>query len=594
MGKWLYNAIKEGYEWAWPYVKSYIKKWWNSAWPAIKYEVWLLYEKTRKYLTKKTRLLGDWLNDKWEKFLKWAMTTPVGEWWMKTGKKAWDKLVGYWDTYITPAFQSRFKFFGDTFKKIGKRFGKIWNEIVMPILVRILPLIPPIVVALMTLWLILQPVIDKVLTFMVDFGLAIADLGIDYAIGVIEDFTFWLDVTLPEAISTAIPKLMTMAGAALGIARLFTGGMDEIGTEFKTTSEEMGMNWTTDWATYFESWKENLPAWVQGVIGAWTIMSDWWNNVFLRIWQDIWDFLMNSIAPLITELMLLFGNFGINVGLTIIAALSTLWNLLWMYLNPALENVKKILGAIAIVINEKVKKALKKFQPLWDTFQAVTLVIGGALQGVWDTLFGVDDELSTSAGILEDDANPQMLTWKDLLIDSWEALEIMWGWLDDLKEMLGTTLFSSADNFIKLILTPMELLLGGIAGWVQYLVGLFGGWNEAMQKLRMAKDLEEDSPSPMERSLTHAREAMEKLIETTAAMQNQFSKKTALNVSGSDGLNIADVDAANRRAQSAMIVGRAQAERDANINIGPNSINNGMDMAVFEAMVRRSIAKAMG
>jgi len=594
MATWISHAFSDAWNFAWPYIKTATVSFFvDYLWPEIQaVSIWL-WTTVSTWMVEQAGLASVNIKAAWAGILENAMSGPVGEWWETSGKPVWEKLVGFIETYIIPAFQSKFDLLKLIFTNAFETISVVWERIVKPILELLAPLLGPLLAGLVIVASLLSQGFDILVTKIFTLGHAFQMWYLNLIGDEVDQAVNFFKVTLPAAIDTVRAWIQTVLIPWLQEAWAWLGEKFQAVKDFFVTAWEAigeAIQWV--WDNVFLAFWDWLGGWAEDVKEVAGTVTEWFNTVFVETFKIVWTFFTESLIPLfwafwdvLTELWLLISGIFMET-------LTKFWNILWSALEPALVTVWEVLGDVWDIIKNSLLGVLEDLNPVWEWFKDLAILLWGALETLWGHLLKVDEWARAVLVQVGD------LIWQTFL-DKIESLAKWFldlvGWVGKLRDHFEGAFKDSTKWWVDNVLTPMEGTLAKVSGWVQGLIDIFGSWAAVLRGIRIPEDMDEHSPSPLERSLTNARLAMEELMIVTEGLQSTFKKKTMLEV----GANVTDADATARAKYAAYQAANATtAMREygasGQVNVGPNSINNGMDMAVFEAMVRQAVAKALG
>jgi len=533
----------------------------------------------------------------WATLLQKVMDGPIGEWWESTGKGAWEKVLGYFKTYIIPAFKSKFNLVKTILVNAWEFISASWEGIIKPLIIAFAPIVGILLAGLGIVmskvamgfdWL-MQLYMSKLHPWMMD---AVAWIS-EHIVPALVKFADWLQVGLPAAIQTASNWIATV------LIPWFQDAWAWLGEKFEAVKQFFidawaaigdGIQWV--WDNVFVPFWDWLKQWWTDFKETLGVVAEFLDTVFLGKLRLIWAFVQDSIIPLFQAFWDVLTELWLLISTSVMTALTDLWDIVWASLEPALQTLWDILEDVWDILKNSLQVVLEALNPIFEWFKDLAISAWDAVEDLWGHLLKLDEWFRAVLVQVGD------LLWETFL-DKMEKLagwflDIV-AWVGNLKDLFQGEFKSATEWWVTNVLNPMEERLAKVAGWVQGLIDIFGNWAAVLKGIRIPEDMDEHSPSPLERSLTNSRLAMEELLAITEGLQRTFAKKTMLQV----GANVTDVDAAARAqymANQANNASSAMQEYAASspINIGPNSINNGMDMAVFEAMVRRAVARAIG
>lgn len=439
-----------------------------------------------------------------------------------------------------------------------------------------------------------------------------------------KDVVTWLQVNVPSAIQTARDYFtgVLLPGIQTAWNWIQTTAIPVLSTLWEWLQgrlalavQVLGDYWTLylqpAFASLWNQWETNLkPAFTE----LWTYlktyipegtdrMANIWENVLRPALQFIGNILANVIIPVLGEVAaFLIRNIPV--------ALETAKNFWDNVLYPALEKSYNFIKDNVLIIFEALKKFFQETLPgaIGTVQQWIEENLLPPLQAVWAYIDEYVIPVFESLAELFDVALSLAITaiagvWENLLLPALTTIyeytvENVMKAFNDLKELFDIGLSAATSGlttiwetqlkpaleavweFIDKNLRPVLEWLQGFLGEklaeaVEKLTTKFTTWKElidkVINKLREAGDSLPDwitpgSPTPLEKGVRGITLAMKELGNVSSPIV--------------------------RQVESGVVSGRP--EQNVNLNIGPNTISNGMDQAVFENRVLNTVTDAIG
>jgi len=189
------------------------------------------------------------------------------------------------------------------------------------------------------------------------------------------------------------------------------------------------------------------------------------------------------------------------------------------------------------------------------------------LNETWDKWSTYFDDLKTGWQEWTDDAYERFSTWIE------DTKEDLTGWIDETWEKLSKWFNDVTDLMRDLRTKGVDFLRSGLESLKNKLTSIIGSLQElwdilANMDLGAMWEFVSHSPSPIERGIVGANRAMRQF---TAMVPHALPETR----------------------QSAAVMGATGSVTNNQFMLGGNNINNGMDMAVFEATVERVVMRAI-
>jgi hypothetical protein len=431
---------------------------------------------------------------------------------------------------------------------------------------------------------------------------------------VIEKFTLmvnWLKVAIPSAIQTVSnywtgtlqPAIMQVWGFIQGqvlpvLQVLWSWLQQAIPLAIQVVSDYFQVYVLPAFNAIKEAWTTTLQpalaslwAWLQERMPqAITFLSNLWNNVLKPVVAFFGTLLSEVIIPVLAEVAgWLIENIPKAIDATVkfwnetlIPALQDAWtwiseNLIpifediWMWLE---ENVPAAIETVVSFWNETLMPALtavwtwvsETFGPLWEAIaELMEVTLAKAIEaatGVWQNVL-----------------QPALETLWQWIVDyfepMWIGIQLIIG---AISEALGTlagnvteTVMPALKKFWTWITEKFQKALDGIKDVVQAITETINNWIEIIKDLELPDWMKPGSPTPLELGLRGINEEMRLLARGTIP-----TLRTQMEV----------------LATPAMASAPAMMSAS-NIQIGPNTIQQGMSEAAFYANVQRAVGRSL-
>lgn len=530
---------------------------------------------------------GDTLNDYLAKFPEKA----------RPFIKAIGEIVNWLKENIPKAIEAARRFFADVLLPAIRRVIN-WLSAYLPIAIEA---VKQGISALAAFWRdTLLPALTQVVGFVRDnlvpilSGIAVLIMTI-----VIPAVVAWAAANVAAAIATIVAwaPVIAAALALVAVVAVLVKAWQKDWGGIQTKTKEV---WEKTLKPAFEGIKEwlsvNIPKAIETV-------KKFWENTLKPALEAVGSFISTEVIPRLEDLVEWL---KVNIP----KAMETVKQFWDTVLKPALEALWKFIQDPVLVwigklfdwLSIKIPEGFEAVKSFWDS------VLQPALQAITDF---IEDPLLVKIR--------ELVSWVgEKIQEAWETIKSWWegdgtGFIQDIVDWIQDPLIVKIEELIAWVLDIMTLGFKVLVKWWQnngerlitWIAGGFGkikGVIDSIIKaigalIRKAGEIKDSlpdwlipgSPTPLELGLVGVADALKVANAEFGQLASKLYNlpKPSLVVAGT-GQQAAPLAALPSRAAAGGAVGRTTS-----ITLAP-TINNGMDLAVFEARVKSIVTKATG